>query len=245
MRSAQANFAWGVITLYPTGRERKPKEVYRNLTQDSSQQALRTAILEITTKQKPETVEQLARQVHEQLPSFSNEQILNAILILQDEEKLHLTRTQPLPSNIIGYLKTSKVSWYWITLATTLAAVLSVYLFPESAYPVVIVRYVLGAIFILWLPGYAFIKALFPVRLPIKTADKNLDAVERIALSFGMSLALVPIVGLLLNYTPWGIRLTPITLSLTALTLIFATAAVVRENQSRPERSNPTESTAA
>jgi hypothetical protein len=235
----------GVIILYPTRRERKPKEVYRNLTQDSSQQALRTAILEITTKQKPETVEQLARQVHEQLPSFSNEQILDAILILQDEEKLHLTRTQPLPSNITGYLKTSKASWYWITLATTLAAVLSVYLVPESAYPAVIVRYVLGAIFILWLPGYAFIKALFPVRLPIKTADKNLDAVERIALSFGMSLALVPIVGLLLNYTPWGIRLTPITLGLTALTLIFATAAVVRENQSRPERSNPAESTAA
>lgn len=27
------------------------------------------------------------------------------------------------------------------------------------------------------------------------------------------SLALVPLIGLLLNYTPWGIRLTPITLS--------------------------------
>jgi uncharacterized membrane protein len=47
-----------------------------------------------------------------------------------------------------------------------------------------------------------------------------------------MSLALVPLVGLLLNYTPWGIRLTPITLSLTALTLTFATAAVIREYQS-------------
>jgi hypothetical protein len=206
--------------------------------QDSSQ-VLRTAILEITIEQKAETVEQLARQVHEQLPSFSNEQILDAILILQDEKKLRLTRTRPLPSNIIGYLKTSEVSWYWITIATTLAAVISVFSIPENVYPIVIIRYLLGAIFILWLPGYAFIKALFPVELPIKTADKNLGIVERIALSLGMSLALVPIVGLLLNYTPWGIRLTPMTLSLTALTLIFATTAVVRENQSRPEPSNP------
>jgi len=169
--------------------------------------------------------------VHEQLPSFSNGQILNAILILQDEEKLRLAVTRSLQSGIFGYLKTIRVSWYWITLATTLAAVLSIFLIPESAYPVVIIRYVLGAIFILWLPGYTFMKALFPTKLPVKTADKNLDAIERIALSFGMSLALVPIIGLLLNYTPWGIRLTPITLSLTALTLIFATAAVVRENQ--------------
>jgi uncharacterized membrane protein len=46
-----------------------------------------------------------------------------------------------------------------------------------------------------------------------------------------MSIALVPIIGLLLNYTPWGIRLTPIVLSLTALTIIFATAAIVREHQ--------------
>ena len=202
------------------------------MTQGSSQ-VLETAILEITIKQKPETVEQLARQVHEQLPAFSNEQILDAILILQDEKKLRLRRTQPLPSNITDYLKGGNASWYWITVATTLAAVISVFSIPENVYPIVIIRYLLGAIFILWLPGYTFIKALFPVNLPIKTTDKNLDIVERIALSLGMSLALVPIVGLLLNYTPWGIRLTPITLSLTASTLIFATAAILRENQGR------------
>jgi uncharacterized membrane protein len=54
-----------------------------------------------------------------------------------------------------------------------------------------------------------------------------------------MSLALVPITGLLLNYTPWGIRLLPITLSLLALTLTLtltlATAALVREYQLKIE----------
>ena len=207
------------------------------MTQESSQQTLTATILQITNDQKPETVDQLARQVHERFPSLSNKEILDAILNLQNEEKLHLTQTRSLPRNITGHLKTGSASWYWITVATTLAALISVFLIPEDAYPVVIVRYVLGAIFILWLPGYAFIKALFPVELPIKTTDKNLDTVERIALSSGMSLALVPIVGLLLNYTPWGIRLTPITLSLTALTLSFATAAVVRENQVRAKSS--------
>jgi uncharacterized membrane protein len=48
-----------------------------------------------------------------------------------------------------------------------------------------------------------------------------------------MSLALTPIVGLILNYTPWGIRLTPIVLSLLALTIVFATAAIIRGNQAK------------
>jgi uncharacterized membrane protein len=70
-----------------------------------------------------------------------------------------------------------------------------VFTVPEDAYPIVYLRYILGSIFILWLPGYTFIKALFP--------EKELDSIERIALSIGMSIALVPIIGLLLNYTPF------------------------------------------
>ncbi|MEM1540867.1 MAG: DUF1616 domain-containing protein, partial [Candidatus Bathyarchaeia archaeon] len=53
------------------------------------------------------------------------------------------------------------------------------------------------------------------------------------ALSIGLSLVIVPIVGLLLNYTPWGIRLTPITMSLLALTTTFATAALIREHRTK------------
>jgi len=85
----------------------------------------------------------------------------------------------------------------------------------------------LGSIFVLFLPGYSLIKALFPTR--------ELDNIERTALSVGMSLALVPITGLLLNYTPWGIRTIPVTLSLTALTIAFATAALIREHEAKPK----------
>jgi len=82
------------------------------------------------------------------------------------------------------------------------------------------------------LPGYSLIKALFPT--------KEIDNIERTALSIGISLALVPITGLLLNYTPWGIRLTPVTLSLLALTTVFATAAIIREHQTKQKQSSKT-----
>ena len=96
-----------------------------------------------------------------------------------------------------------------------------VFFVPEDSFPLVYVRYLFGLVFVLFLPGYCLIKALF--------SSKELDNIERLALSVGLSLALVPLVGLLLNYTPWGIMVTPVTFCLLGLTLVFASAAVVRD----------------
>jgi len=174
---------------------------------------------------KPETVQQLIDQV-QALSSKPKQEILNRIMQLQQEEKIHLKPPQtPTPEKLSSYLRSNHAVWYWITMTLTLTTMLVVFVVPENDFPLVYLRYVLGTIFVLWLPGYAFIKALFP--------EKEFDSIERVALSIGMSLALVPIVGLLLNYTPWGIRLTPIVLSLTTLTLAFATTAIAREYQIR------------
>ena len=190
-------------------------------------------IIQIIKERKPQTVEQLVTLAKEKL-QISEREILETILQLQNEGKISLTKQQSQTSlNLTAYLKTEQTIWYWITLTLSAATTAVVFTIPENFYPWVYVRYVLGTIFVLWLPGYTFIKALFPAEPPIKTAEKTLDTIERVALSLGMSLALVPIVGLLLNYTPWGIRLTPIVLSLLALTVVFATAAVIREHQAK------------
>ena len=131
--------------------------------------------------------------------------------------------------SLTKYFLTEKALWYWTTIVLAVATVIAVFIIPENAYPIVYIRYLLGSIFILWLPGYTFIKALFLTHVPIKTSSESLDTIERIVLSIGMSLALVPIVGLLLNYTPWGIRLAPVTLSLLGLSVTFATVAMIRE----------------
>ena len=66
---------------------------------------------------------------------------------------------------------------------------------------------------------------------------REIDNVERTAFSIGMSLALVPLVGLLLNYTLRGISLTPITVSLPALTAILSITGLIREHQVKnPEK---------
>ena len=90
-------------------------------------------------------------------------------------------------------------------------------------------RNIVSLTLIFWLPGYTFIKALYPTKLPITTNQQSLETIERIAISVTMSIALIMITGLLLNYTPWGIRQTPITLSLLTLTTILAIVAARRE----------------
>ncbi len=123
--------------------------------------------------------------------------------------------------------------WQWpgldvdliIIVAYTLIAVASIYL------PVVnetVLRSALGLGMVLFVPGYALIAALFPGR-------GDIDAIERTALSFGLSIAVTPLIGLALNFTPWGIRLDPIVVCLTIFTLICAAVATYRRRELKPE----------
>ncbi|WP_292521983.1 DUF1616 domain-containing protein [Methanoculleus sp.] len=100
----------------------------------------------------------------------------------------------------------------------TAATLLAVYVPVLNASPL---RILLGVAMVLFIPGYALIAALFP-------AKGDLDGIERVALSFGLSIAVVPLIGLGLNYTPWGIRLDPILASLTLFTLAMTGIAWYR-----------------
>jgi uncharacterized membrane protein len=201
------------------------------LNSQTTTESLAETILKTTAEEKPETVNQLIELVKQAYPA-SNKEILDVIIKLQNDGKLHLTEPQQKTLATSAYLRTSAALWFWITIALTLATIVAVFTIPaDNENPLIYVRYVLGIIFVLWMPGYAFIKALFPERSPVKTSSEDLDIILRVALSIGMSLALVPMVGLLLNYTPWGITLTPIVLSLVALTVVFSVAALIRENQ--------------
>ena len=87
------------------------------------------------------------------------------------------------------------------------------------------IRTILGLFLILFIPGYSLIAALFPKK-------DDLDGIERAALSFGLSIAVTPLIGLALNYTPWGIRLTPILISLSAFTIIMVIIAYYPKEKS-------------
>ena len=108
-----------------------------------------------------------------------------------------------------------------VVLALTVLTVFFVFVPP---FEITALRTILGLPVVLFLPGYALIAALFPRK-------NDLDAIERIALSFGLSIAVVPLIGLVLNFTPWGIRLVPIIISLTLFIFIMVFIAHSRRLQ--------------
>lgn len=85
-------------------------------------------------------------------------------------------------------------------------------------------RIILGVIVLLIFPGYALLAALFPNK-------NNLRGIERAGLTFVLSFALVSLTGLALNYTPWGITLQPITISMVSLILLFCGIAYLRRRR--------------
>ncbi|HEU4792798.1 MAG TPA: DUF1616 domain-containing protein [Nitrolancea sp.] len=85
----------------------------------------------------------------------------------------------------------------------------------------VILRTLLGIPLILFIPGYTLVSALFPSR-------EGLDGIERFALGFGLSLALIPLIALGIEYTPWQLTLGPILAGLLAASVIFSAIAVLR-----------------
>jgi len=85
------------------------------------------------------------------------------------------------------------------------------------------IRIILGLPLVLFLPGYSLIATLFPRK-------DDLDGIERIALSFGLSIAITPLLGLALNYTPFGIQLSPVLIVLSVFTISLALGAYVRRS---------------
>ncbi len=151
-------------------------------------------------------------------PSITIDDILDAVRRLAHKKAIMLYNSSI--TSFKDYLKNMYLSMtLWITTIVTAVTILTIYVLPD-ALPWSIVRIVVGGAFVLFIPGYALVHLLFPSR--------EMDIIERVALSIGLSLAVVPLTGFLLNYSPWGIRLDPIVASMSALSITLALASVYR-----------------
>ncbi|WP_207212762.1 DUF1616 domain-containing protein [Halogeometricum borinquense] len=124
------------------------------------------------------------------------------------------------------------------TLPADLGAVLVLVVLTVAAATIPVIkgtpiRIILGLPYLLFIPGYALVAALFPEAAERSTRmddneteiESGIDGIERVALSFGLSIAVVPLIGLLLNFTPWGMRLIPIVAVVSAFTVILTFVA--------------------
>jgi uncharacterized membrane protein len=111
--------------------------------------------------------------------------------------------------------------WFGIIVLFTVLTMLVVYVVSSDS-PVAILRYVLGFVFVVSLPGYCLVNVLF-------SGKNRLDLIEETSLSVALSFGLAGLAGLFLGLSPIGINFTSITVSLSVIVLILAVVAFLRK----------------
>jgi len=154
-------------------------------------------------------------------PSLVEAEAADLVWRLVKQGRVEVEDVPPATASLLEYLGLwERNLWFYTSLTVSLLTLLVVFTVPPEL-PFVILQWVLGSVFVLFIPGYLAVEALFP-------KGRELDGVEHFALSVGLSLGSIPLVVLLLNYTPWGISLGPIVVSLTILTFGLALVGLGR-----------------
>jgi uncharacterized membrane protein len=108
-------------------------------------------------------------------------------------------------------------------------------------------RVLLGFVFVSLVPGYVVVAALFPEGLHAADGDSEggprppdqrgtagaggVTVTERLLLSVGVSLVVVPAIGYAWNFTPGGVRLVPVLLSVSGFSVAVAGLAALRRRR--------------
>ncbi len=189
---------------------------------DSQRSAsLKDVVKNIIKTRHPKNVAQLAQLVSADA-TVDEDDFIVELKSLVNEGAIELREPSYNMNSITDYLLTITVSaWFWATMMLSAAALLSIVFVPDL-FPISIIRWVLGSIFVLYLPGSMLVQVFFP-------GKKDFDDLERFALGVGLSIIVSPLIGLILNYLPWGIRFAPVTAALTMVVILFALLALARK----------------
>jgi len=113
--------------------------------------------------------------------------------------------------------------WLEIIVLYTVLTMVTVY-FVSGDSPLFVIRYVLGFVFVAFLPGYCLVNILF-------IGVNRIDPVENVVLSVALSFGITGLAGLFLGLSPIGINFTSITVSLSAIVLGLAAVVFVRKSR--------------
>jgi hypothetical protein len=154
-------------------------------------------------------------------PALNKQEMTEVVWRLVAENRIELEDLPISSTSFYAYIRLwERNAWFYTSMIISLATVLAVGVLP-SEFPFVALRWGVGLAFVLFVPGYVAVQGLCE-RL-------DLDSIERLILSVGLSITLVMLLGLVLNFTPWGIRLTPVVLSLVLLTGGIAIITLARQ----------------
>jgi hypothetical protein len=184
---------------------------------------LQKLVIDAMRKYNCKTVRDLVTRLQIIDHSLTVEDICAIVKALEKEKKIVLAHPQ-VQYSFFGYLTKSIASLpFWLAIA-----IVAMTLFVGYVPYLTIVeqqwsafRGVVGGAFMLFIPGYALTKLIFPRR--------QLKYTELIAFSIGLSLAFSSLVGLILNHISWKLSLDLTVMTLSMLTLLLLVLSEYRK----------------
>jgi hypothetical protein len=174
---------------------------------------LQSLVIDAMRKYNCKTVRDLVTRLQIIDHSLTVEDICIIVKALEKEKKIVLAHPQ-VHYSFFGYLTKSYASLpFWLAIAIVAMTLVVAYIPYQNVEQWSAFRGVVGGAFMLFIPGYALTKLIFPRR--------QLKYTELIAFSIGLSLAFSSLVGLILNHISWKLSLDLTVMTLGLLTLLL------------------------
>jgi hypothetical protein len=182
---------------------------------------LQSLVIDAMRKYNCKTVRDLVTRLQIIDHSLTVEDICIIVKALEKEKKIVLAHPQ-VHYSFFGYLTKSYASLpFWLAIAIVAMTLVVAYIPYQNVEQWSAFRGVVGGAFMLFIPGYALTKLIFPRR--------QLKYTELIAFSIGLSLAFSSLVGLILNHISWKLSLDLTVMTLSLLTLLLLVLSEFRK----------------
>ncbi len=153
--------------------------------ENDENQRIKRLTIKMIKEKKPETIVQLISLVRKE-ENIPAERLFIIIQELEDEKNLQFEESF-FPESTAEYVFSIRATWYWVILLLSILTAFFVFSIPDNMIPQIYARSALGIMFVLYFPGYAIIKAIYPINVPLELRSVILDNIERIVLSLGLS----------------------------------------------------------
>ena len=178
-------------------------------------------IIEITKLKKPSTGAELVELITEEF-NISRELAIKYVLDLEDKRKiLFIEQEGRRPEDIKEFLVSSKVYWYYLVMLVSVFMFFSSFISSPKTMLSLYFTYLVGTFFVLFIPGYCITRILY--------SGIEVSRLKFIVFSIGISVSMASIIGVIMNYTPWGINKIPIVIMEFFIITFLSSYAVYKE----------------
>ncbi|MFP3317117.1 MAG: DUF1616 domain-containing protein [Candidatus Nanopusillus sp.] len=164
-------------------------------------------------------IKEILKYLEEKHGKINKVEFSRQIYYLIQENKIKLVENKK--RSFISYFFSIENSWYLFSIIVITLSLISSILMSNKY---ILIKGIVVSPLLFFYPGYGIIESIYPKK-------EEWSELERGALSIGMSLAILPLLGLILNLLPIGLNVYSVSISIYIFTLAVLFIAKYRKYQ--------------